>query len=163
MLQELLDQIPDDQPIGHGWKTHPAPRPGMTFFAPPVALAGRSGGAGAATTGEAWSRQGCDASKLLGERVMACDFDRQVAELQIRAAILNRFTALGTPKTHRGGWVRSTEGETRPHDDLCNRARMTYACNAPSSSFSRHRRPAKLCQTPHNGFKFLILTDSTQS
>ena len=39
--------------------------------------------------------------KLLGERVMARDFDRQVAELQIRAAILNRFTALGTPKTQR--------------------------------------------------------------
>ena len=41
--------------------------------------------------------------KLLGERVMARDFDRQVAELQIRAAILNRFTALGTPKTQRVG------------------------------------------------------------
>lgn len=37
--------------------------------------------------------------KLLGERVMARDFDRQVAELQIRAAILNRFTRLGTPTT----------------------------------------------------------------
>jgi hypothetical protein len=35
--------------------------------------------------------------KLLGERVMARDFDRQVAELQVRAAILNRFTRLGTP------------------------------------------------------------------
>jgi hypothetical protein len=32
--------------------------------------------------------------KLLGARVMARDFDRQVAELQIRAAILNRFTEL---------------------------------------------------------------------
>ena len=31
---------------------------------------------------------------LLGERVKARDFDRQVAEFQIRAAILNRFTAL---------------------------------------------------------------------
>ena len=41
--------------------------------------------------------------KLLGERVMARDFDRQVAELQIRAAILNRFTALGTPETQRAG------------------------------------------------------------
>lgn len=41
--------------------------------------------------------------KLLGERVMARDFDRQVAELQIRAAILNRFTALGTPQTQRIG------------------------------------------------------------
>ena len=41
--------------------------------------------------------------KLLGERVMARDFDRQVAELQIRAAILNRLTALGTPQTQRVG------------------------------------------------------------
>jgi hypothetical protein len=36
-------------------------------------------------------------SKLLGERVMARDFDRQVDELQVRAPILNRFTRLGTP------------------------------------------------------------------
>jgi hypothetical protein len=39
--------------------------------------------------------------KLLGERVMARDFDRQVAELQIRAARLNRLTQLGTPQTLR--------------------------------------------------------------
>jgi hypothetical protein len=39
--------------------------------------------------------------KRLGVRVMARDFDRQVAELQVRAAILNRFTTLGTPKTVR--------------------------------------------------------------
>ena len=37
--------------------------------------------------------------KLLGERIMARDFDRQVAELQVRAAMLNRFTRLGTPVT----------------------------------------------------------------
>lgn len=37
--------------------------------------------------------------KLLGQRLMARAFDRQVAEVQIRAAILNRFTALGTPVT----------------------------------------------------------------
>lgn len=30
-------------------------------------------------------------------RGMARDFDRQVAELQIRAAVLNRYTALGIP------------------------------------------------------------------
>jgi hypothetical protein len=36
--------------------------------------------------------------KLLGERVMTRDFDRQVAELQVRAAILNRFTRLGAPR-----------------------------------------------------------------
>ncbi len=39
--------------------------------------------------------------KLLGERVMARDFDRQVAELQVRATILNRFSCLGTPTTVR--------------------------------------------------------------
>lgn len=37
--------------------------------------------------------------KLLGERVVARDFDRQVAELQVGAAVLNRFTRLGTPIT----------------------------------------------------------------
>jgi hypothetical protein len=41
--------------------------------------------------------------KLLGERVMSRDFDRQVAELQIRSAILNRFTALRTPIAQRAG------------------------------------------------------------
>ena len=41
--------------------------------------------------------------KLLGERVMSRDFDRHVAELQIRAAILNRFTALETPLTQPEG------------------------------------------------------------
>lgn len=35
--------------------------------------------------------------KLLGERAMVHDFDRQVAELQVRAAVLNRFMGLGTP------------------------------------------------------------------
>lgn len=34
--------------------------------------------------------------KLLGERVMARDFDRQVAELQVRGAILKRFMRLCT-------------------------------------------------------------------
>jgi hypothetical protein len=37
--------------------------------------------------------------KLLGDGIMAREFDRQVAELQVRAAVLNRFTALGIPKT----------------------------------------------------------------
>lgn len=39
--------------------------------------------------------------KLLGERIMAKDFDRQDAEGQILIALLNRFTALGTPETLR--------------------------------------------------------------
>ena len=37
--------------------------------------------------------------KLLGQRLSARDFNRQVAEIQIRAAILNGSTALGIPRT----------------------------------------------------------------
>ena len=37
--------------------------------------------------------------KLMGQRLVARGFDRQVAEVQIRAAILNCFTALGIPRT----------------------------------------------------------------
>ena len=41
--------------------------------------------------------------KLLGQRLMARDFDRQVAELQIRIAVLNGYTALGIPVTEPVG------------------------------------------------------------
>lgn len=34
--------------------------------------------------------------KRLGKKVMARTFERQVVELNIRASILNQFTALGT-------------------------------------------------------------------
>lgn len=37
--------------------------------------------------------------KRLGEKVMVRTFERQLAELDIRASILNRFTKLGTPQT----------------------------------------------------------------
>lgn len=37
--------------------------------------------------------------KLLGQRLMARDFDRQVAEFQVRVAVLNGFTSLGIPVT----------------------------------------------------------------
>lgn len=37
--------------------------------------------------------------KLLGQRLKARDFDRQVAEFQVRVAVLNGFTALGIPVT----------------------------------------------------------------
>ena len=37
--------------------------------------------------------------KRLGERVMARTFERQVVELQVRVALLNRFTQLGRPVT----------------------------------------------------------------
>ena len=34
--------------------------------------------------------------KLLGQRLAAHDFDRQLVEFQVRVAVLNGFTALGT-------------------------------------------------------------------
>ena len=37
--------------------------------------------------------------KLLGQSLMARDFDRQIAELQVRIAVLNGYTALGIPIT----------------------------------------------------------------
>jgi hypothetical protein len=37
--------------------------------------------------------------KLLGQRLSARDFDWQVAEIQIRSAIFNGFTALGISRT----------------------------------------------------------------
>jgi len=41
--------------------------------------------------------------KLLGQRLMARDFDRQVAEFQVRVAVLNGFAALGIPITQAVG------------------------------------------------------------
>ena len=41
--------------------------------------------------------------KLLGQRLMARDFDSQVAEFQVRVAVLNGFTALGIPVTKAVG------------------------------------------------------------
>ncbi|GHE04900.1 hypothetical protein GCM10008024_33810 [Allgaiera indica] len=41
--------------------------------------------------------------KLLGQRLMARDFDRQVAEIQARIAILNGYPALGRPVTETVG------------------------------------------------------------
>jgi hypothetical protein len=39
--------------------------------------------------------------KLLSQRVTARTFDRQVTELKVRAAILNRFFKIGTSVTAR--------------------------------------------------------------
>jgi hypothetical protein len=41
--------------------------------------------------------------KFLGQLLSAKDFDRQVAEIQVRVAVLNKFTALGTPITEVSG------------------------------------------------------------
>ncbi len=41
--------------------------------------------------------------KLMGQRLFTRNFDRQVAEFQVRVAVLNGFTALGTPVTEVAG------------------------------------------------------------
>lgn len=41
--------------------------------------------------------------KLLGQKLMAQDPDRQVAELQLRVAVMTGFTALGIPVTEAVG------------------------------------------------------------
>ena len=41
--------------------------------------------------------------KLLVQRLVARDVDRQVAELHVRATVLNRYTALGIPVTEPMG------------------------------------------------------------
>jgi hypothetical protein len=41
--------------------------------------------------------------KLLGQRLTARDFDRQVAKVQVRVAMLNGYTALGIPVTKAVG------------------------------------------------------------
>lgn len=43
------------------------------------------------------SRQEIHYAKLLGPRLMAQDFDRQVAEVLFRIAIMNGYTVLGIP------------------------------------------------------------------
>ncbi len=41
--------------------------------------------------------------KLMDQSLMARDFDRQVAEIQIRIAVLNRYKTLGIPITEPVG------------------------------------------------------------
>lgn len=62
--------------------------------------------------------------KLLGQRLIARDFDRHVAELQDRIAVLNGCTALGKPVTEAVGCILPRKGEPRPSPDLCNRAHV---------------------------------------
>jgi hypothetical protein len=60
--------------------------------------------------------------KLPGQRLMARNFDRQVAEFQARVAVPNSFTALGIPDTKAAEQVCPGEGDLRPSSHLCNRA-----------------------------------------
>lgn len=75
------------------------------------ASGGPSGDDRAAISARAAQRPGCPRRfsrtggvhrldvKLLGQRLSARDFDRQIAEYQVGVAVLNGFTAFGTPIT----------------------------------------------------------------
>ena len=71
--------------------------------------------------------------KLLGQSLMARHFERQVAEVQVRIAILNRYTTLGKPVTEPVGQVRPGKGEVRSQTDLCNKVLPLF----------RHKQPQR--------------------
>lgn len=53
---------------------------------------------------------------------MVWDFDRQVAEFQVRVAVPNGYTALGIPVTMVAGQVCPGTGAVRTSAELCKRA-----------------------------------------
>lgn len=57
--------------------------------------------------------------KLLGQRLSARNFGRQVAQFQVRVAVLNGFSAPGTPITEVAGEVGPGKGESRAVAVLC--------------------------------------------
>ncbi len=58
--------------------------------------------------------------KLLGQRLMARDFDRQVAEVQGRIAAMNGYTALGIPITEPRPWDKAVRGKgNSDHQPIC--------------------------------------------
>lgn len=52
---------------------------------------------------------------------MVRDFDREVAELQIRIAVLNGYIDPGTPVTEVLVQVRPEKGEARSSPELCDK------------------------------------------
>ena len=63
--------------------------------------------------------------KLLGQPLMAGDFDRQVAEFQVRIAVMKGRTARGKPKTEAVVRVCQGEGEPRSSAVLCSRVEVS--------------------------------------
>ena len=112
ILPDLLNQIPEDQDIGSVTadgayatrKCHDAIADrGAHAVIPPRknAKPWKTVTAGAASRRDETRRDETKMHclKLLGQRLMARDFDRQVAELQVRVAVLNDYAALGISVT----------------------------------------------------------------
>jgi hypothetical protein len=65
--------------------------------------------------------------KLLGLSLMARGFERQVAEIQILIAVLNRYTVLGIPITEPV-WAKSVWGKGQNvHHSICTTKPFTCA------------------------------------
>lgn len=60
--------------------------------------------------------------KLPGQSLMARNFNRRVAEIQIRVAVLNKYTTLGIPDTEVVGYARRGKGEVQSAPDLSNKS-----------------------------------------
>ncbi len=80
--------------------------------------------------------------KLLGQRLMARGFDRQVAEPHVRIAVPNRFTALGIPVAEAVGRPRPGKGEIRPNPCF----QYTFSHRAYPPLFGMNK-----AQAPDNG------------
>lgn len=70
---------------------------------------------------------------------MARDFDRQFAEIQIRIAVLKRYTALGITFTETIALIRLGSGRERPTPEFFNKT-LTWA--NPTNNYDR-REPVK--------------------
>ena len=62
--------------------------------------------------------------KLLGQKLMARDFDRQTAELRVRIAILNRFTATLDILTRALDGIASTQRHQQQQTQDRNRCTL---------------------------------------
>ncbi len=58
--------------------------------------------------------------KSFGERIMARDPDRQTAEIHLRIALMNRFSAPEHGRDHAHGLNQRDKGQLRSQLELCN-------------------------------------------
>lgn len=61
--------------------------------------------------------------KAFGDRIDARDPDRQIAEIHIRVALINRFNALGTADVIRAAQDRRGRGELTSYAGLAQQRR----------------------------------------
>ena len=90
---------------------------------------------------------------LPGQHQSARDFDRRVAEFPARVAVLNGFTAPGTPIMDVAGQARPGMGNHRPSTDVGNRApgichaRQDHCRHAQAATTARNRETMATLET----------------